>query len=218
MNNTHHWVTWSFGAPGPNAFPFRSLCVSIQVSSHRCCPVTASPEHLFTMSASSKQSLSAQWKSAQHGRLCAWEMAKALGLREASKELHGGKPNMTWIAARVTKHGGGNPTQQAMTEFFGKVDADPDWYPGKHSGEKRGVKPLFNSAKRRCVALNAMTSKENKDQEPCVAAAVLACPKATWNPKTKKPFCDKTIRKVYTTQCYVSVSKEPMVVECACLR
>ena len=117
MNNTHHWVTWSFGAPGPNAFPFRSLCVSIQVSSHRCCPVTASPEHLFTMSASSKQSLSAQWKSAQHGRLCAWEMAKVLGLREASKELHGGKPNMTWIAARVTKHGGGNPTQQAMRDI-----------------------------------------------------------------------------------------------------
>ena len=154
------------------------------------------------MSANSLQSLSAQWKSAQHGRLCAWEMAKALALREASKEIHGGKLNVPWIAARVTKQGGGSPAPPSLHELYAKVDADPDWYPGKHNGEKRGPKPLFNSAKRRCVALNAMTSKENKDQEPCVAASVLACPKATWNPKTKRPFCDKTIRKVYTTQCY----------------
>ena len=116
MNNTHHWVTWSFGAPGPNAFPFRSLCVSIQVSSHRCCPVTASPEHLFTMSASSKQSLSAQWKSAQHGRLCAWEMAKALGLRGARAP----PPIISKNIKQVACLGAVRPRQVLHTHMTGK--------------------------------------------------------------------------------------------------
>ena len=53
-------------------------------------------------------------------------MAKALGLREASKELHCGKVNEPWIAARVTKQGGGSPTPQSLHELFDKVDADPD--------------------------------------------------------------------------------------------
>ena len=41
------------------------------------------------------------WLSAAEGQLSPW--AKALGLREASKELHGGAANLPWIAARVTK-------------------------------------------------------------------------------------------------------------------
>ena len=31
------------------------------------------------------------WLHAQHGRLSAWEQAKALALREASRELHRGR-------------------------------------------------------------------------------------------------------------------------------
>ena len=44
------------------------------------------------------------WLQAQHGRLCAWEQAKALALREASRELHG-RTQLEWIAARVEKMG-----------------------------------------------------------------------------------------------------------------
>ena len=47
------------------------------------------------------------WLNAPENRLCAWEVAKALGLREASKEIHGDKGSLTWIAARLTKVGGG---------------------------------------------------------------------------------------------------------------
>ena len=46
------------------------------------------------------------WLHAQHGRLCAWEQAKALALREASRELHG-RTQLVWIAARVEKAGVG---------------------------------------------------------------------------------------------------------------
>ena len=42
----------------------------------------------------------------QHGRLSLWEQAKALGLREASKEIHNGRTQLEWVAARVTKVGG----------------------------------------------------------------------------------------------------------------
>lgn len=47
-----------------------------------------------------------------------------------------------------------------------------------------------------------MAAKKNDGQEPSVAAVVLACPTATMNPQTKQPFCDKTIRNVFTTECY----------------
>ena len=41
------------------------------------------------------------WLSAQEGRLCAWQQARALALREASTEIHGA-PWLPWIAERVT--------------------------------------------------------------------------------------------------------------------
>ena len=150
----------------------------------------------------SQDALRTFWRSAPEGRLCPWEVAKALGLREASKELHGGQANLPWIAARVTKVGGGHPSPASLHELFGKVDGDPDWFPGKHSGTKRGPKPLLTKSKRMCIARSAMAAKRNRDDEPCVAAVVHACPTATLNPQTKKPFCDKTIRGVFTTECY----------------
>ena len=44
----------------------------------------------------------ASWLSAPEGRLCAWQQARALALREASAEIHGA-PWLPWIAERVTK-------------------------------------------------------------------------------------------------------------------
>lgn len=130
------------------------------------------------------------WQSGQQGRLSPWQVARALALREASKECHGGQANLPWVASRVTKIGGGNPCVQSLCDLFAKIDADPDWYPGKHSAKKRGPKPLFNAAKRQCVARSAMAAKSKHDQEPSVTAVCLACPAATHNPNTGKPFCD----------------------------
>ena len=150
----------------------------------------------------SQEALRSLWLDAPVGRLCAWEVAKALGLREASKELEGGEPNIPWIASRLTKVGGGSPTKQSLHELFNKVEDDSEWFPGKHSGKKRGRKPLLTPAKRRCIAQCAMAAKRNYGEEPCVAAVVASCPKATFNSKTKKPFCERTIRQVFTTDCY----------------
>ena len=88
------------------------------------------------------------WLQAQHGRLCAWEQAKALALREASRELHG-RTQLEWIAARVEKTGGGHPNAGALHKFFKMVDADKEWFPGKQKGARRGAKLLMTRAKRR---------------------------------------------------------------------
>ena len=108
------------------------------------------------VSAISQDALRHFWSSAPQGRLGPWEVAKALGLREASKEIHGELPNLAWIAERLTKKGGGHPTRQSLHELFAKVDSDPDWFPGKHSGVKRGPAPLLTQAKRRAIAQSAM--------------------------------------------------------------
>ena len=104
------------------------------------------------------------WLQAQHGRLCAWEQAKALALREASCELHG-RTQLEWIAARVEKTGGGHPNAGALHKFFKMVDADKEWFPGKQKGARRGAKPLMTRAKRRCIARSAMAAKKSRGDE-----------------------------------------------------
>ena len=42
------------------------------------------------------------WLAAPPGRLCPWQQARALALREASRELHG-RAQLCWIAARLEK-------------------------------------------------------------------------------------------------------------------
>ena len=88
----------------------------------------------------------------------------------------------------MEKVGGGKPSKQAVGQLFALVDADKEWYPGKHNGAKRGRKPLLTPAKRRCIAQSAMAAKREHGEEPCVAAVVHACPRATFNPVVKQPF------------------------------
>ena len=135
------------------------------------------------------------------GKLCAWQQALALALREASREVHDGESNAPWIAARLVKIGGGAPTKQALYKLFKLVDQDDQWFPGKHTGRKRGRKPSLTPAKRRRIAACAMALKE-RGEEPSVAEVVLRCPSATMNPATKQPFTPKYVRRIFTTDCY----------------
>ena len=141
--------------------------------------------------------LRAYWRGGPAGRLCPLEQMRALALRDVHKELHDDEPApLSWIAERVTKTGGGHPEKQSLHEFFAKVDGDPEWFPGKHSGKQRGPRPVLNKAKRRCIAASAMAAKK-AGQEPCIPAVIQACPAATRNPDTGLPFSDFSIRKVF---------------------
>ena len=142
------------------------------------------------------------WHAAAPGTLSPWEQAKALAFREASKAIHNkGKVKLDWVASKLTKKGGGCPQKGSMSEFLSKADEDPEWFPGKHSGAKRGRKPRLTPAKRRCIAQSLMAAKK-RGEEPCPEVAIQRCPKSTLNPETGEPFCDKTLRKVMAEDCY----------------
>ena len=47
----------------------------------------------------SQQELQEFWHSAAPGRLSPWQQARALGLRDASKDINGGHVHVSWIAS-----------------------------------------------------------------------------------------------------------------------
>ena len=156
----------------------------------------------------SQESLKVMWHSAAPGRLTPWQQSLALGLREASKEVYGGHVYVSWIASRLRKtdctgkaYSEEAPKHSSLVEFFHKVDADPSWFPGKHCGTKRGPPPLMTKAKRARIASPGMRQKD-EGHEPAVEVTLADCPVSTINPKTGKPFCEKTIRKVWMEDCY----------------
>ena len=74
------------------------------------------------------------WAQGRTGYLSALSEAKAWALREVWRsEGKGERGLMTFVAQRVTKIGGGNPQQPAISKFFAKVDNDPDWFPPSES-------------------------------------------------------------------------------------
>ena len=89
--------------------------MQIYESAHLC----VQRPQLFAMD---QDTLRRAWLYAPGNRLCAWEVAKALGLREASKEIHNGTVSLPWVAARVTKVGGGRPNTSALHQLFGKIN------------------------------------------------------------------------------------------------
>ena len=149
----------------------------------------------------SQKELAELWHSAKAGGLSPWQQALALSLREASKDVHG-EPKLKWIAERVKKADGSHPSTSALCQFFQRVDIDPDWFPGKISGMKRGRKVVLTPAKRRRLASSAMSMKARGD-EPTVDEVVQRCPAASLNPNTNKPFCKKWIQqKIFLEDCY----------------
>ena len=124
-------------------------------------------ERKFAVREMSQSALRDAWLSAPAGRLCPWQQARALALREASRTLHNGRTNLKWIASRVEKEGGGHPSSSAMCQFFHFMDNDPDWLPGKQGGAKRGRKPVLTPVKRRCKARSVMSSKHEGKRALC---------------------------------------------------
>ena len=54
-------------------------------------------------SAMNQLALQEAWLAAPAGNLCPWQQARALALRDASRELHDGRAQLQWIADRVEK-------------------------------------------------------------------------------------------------------------------
>ena len=164
---------------------------------------------------SPQETLEKLWHRSAPGSLTPWETVRALGLRDACRELHGGNACVTWIASRLRKtdstgksYSADHPAQSSVSELFQKIDADPMWFPGKRIGAKRGRKPLLTQRKRARIASSAMSQKVDGN-EPSVEVTILRCPVATLNPETQLPFCDKVIRKVFLEDCYDFDPEQP---------
>ena len=177
-----------------------ACCVFQAVVQLRCfvSVLSSKPKTMET----SQETLRTLWKGGQQDRLSPWGQALALAYREASKDLtKSGKANVAWVAKKVVRVDGKSPSPMSLHEFFAKVDADPDWFPGKHNGKKRGPAPLLTPAKRRAVATCAMRIKARGD-EVTVEEVIHRCAVSTTNPSTGKPFDAKKIRDIFSTECY----------------
>ena len=159
-------------------------------------PARPRPLSMAAPSCNAQQHLQAAWLAARPGCLCAWEQAKALAFREASRELHNGKVKLAWVASKVTKQGGGHPQKGSLSEFFSNVDTDPAWFPGKQSGAKRGRPPVLTTAKRRCIAQSLMRAKA-RGEEPCPAVASHRCPHMDLEPGDGRAILRQDLAEAY---------------------
>ncbi len=132
-------------------------------------------------------SLERLWKEGRDGALSPLEQMRAWALRTAQRDIGGDKAvNLEKIADRVTKVGGGHPTREAIRQLLERVDADPEWYPGKTYRKRPGPQAVLHGKKRKQVATSAMNLKKGC-AEPTYAAIAARCPAAVVNPDTGKP-------------------------------
>ena len=118
------------------------------------------------------------WLGGSAGHFSAMAEACIWALREAWREFKESEDVMTkFIAGRVKVVGGGGPWPSATTEFFKKVDADPERYPGKKVGSKPGPMSVITVQSQLTLARSEMAMKE-RGEEPTYAALVPANPKA----------------------------------------
>ena len=157
---------------------------------------------------------------AQLGSMPPLELRKAYALRGVVQSLdvhipkcREGRVLYQWRADRVQVYTGDRtvqrPERDAVRCFFERVDADPNWYPGKtYHTKKRGRKPLLHKGKRRAIA-SAMMAAKDRGLEPTSTLAMQLAPAACVNPLTDLPFTKKYLCRVLSQDCYDDDPNDP---------
>ena len=155
----------------------------------------------------SQEALKTFWLEAPEGKLCGREQAKAWALREVWQAEGKSKYGLlSFVASKLKKQQDGEPKGEApcvntVKEFFEKIDEDPDWHPGKHSGAKRGPKRVLRGVKLTAIQSAAKRIKA-EDDEVTYSAVVAACPQATLNPATNEPVDKRLLYRAFRECCY----------------
>ena len=68
---------------------------------------------------------------------------------------------LKYIAGRLKKKGGGNPSAAALSKLFAKLDADPQWLPGKNDQTTFGPASAISPINQAIVARSAMAMAES---------------------------------------------------------
>ena len=156
-----------------------------------------------------QQLLKIAWLGGKKGSLGALAEARAWALREVWQADE--KPEygmLLFVSEHVTKVGGGNPSPQAISQLFERIDDDTAWFPGKRTQEQYGPKPILSGAKRLAVANCAMAIK-GRGHEPTYARVVASCKDATLNPSTGKSVSKKRVYEVFRKDCFDEGAEHP---------
>ena len=103
--------------------------------------------------------LSEAWLTAKDGYMPPVEQAKLWALRHVLRKMGQDEKQYTWMSQQVSLKGGGNPGRDAVRLFFERVDADPEWFPGKKSNV--GGRPReMTEHKEGVLAKSAMALKK----------------------------------------------------------
>ena len=173
------------------------LCFALAGVSH-----STSSSHFASMDDSLQDLLKKAWHGGRKGHLSPLSEARAWALREIWRDA--GKPDygmLTYIAGKVRKQGGGNPTHSAMSQFFAKVDADPQWFPGKSLQEQFGPPSVITPRNQAIVARSAMAMKA-RGEEPTYSALVANNPEQLLNPQTGQAVGKKRVYAMLEERCY----------------
>ena len=154
------------------------------------------------MTSSQQEMLRKAWLEGRHGNLSALSEAMLWAVREVwraeKRSLHG---LQTFAAGLVTKVGTGeHPTQRVVGLFYARVDADPEWHPGKSGQVIHGPAKALTSQQASAIARSAQALKA-RGVEPTYSRIVSACPNATLNHKTGKAVDKKRVYDVFRASC-----------------
>ena len=154
------------------------------------------------MAAATQELLKQAWLEGRAGYLSAWSEAKLWAVREiwrAEKESDHGL--QTFAASLVTKVGANDhPSQRAVGLFYEKVDADPEWFPGKTCRTKFGPDRALSGQQVSAIARSAQAMKA-RGVEPTYPMIVASCPNAILNSETNQAVGKKRVYDVFRENC-----------------
>ena len=153
----------------------------------------------------------------QEDRLSPWEVAKAVAMDAVIADMGKyqkkscyvllGQGKVPYIASKLTKVGGGNPSDRAVRSVLA-LGKTKGWYPGKPPDNVGGRPAVYSDHVKQEVARVAMQEKKN-----LVAPTPQRCrallPKKTINKKTGRPMSDSTVQRVFKALCYDEDEDDP---------
>ena len=154
------------------------------------------------MAETQQELLKRAWLEGRPGNLSAWSEAKLWAVREiwrADKESDHGL--QTFAASLVTKFGSKeHPTHRAVGLFYEKIDADPEWFPGKTCRTKFGPDRALSGQQVSAIARSAQAMKA-RGVEPTYSMIVASCPKGVLNSETQQAVGKKRVYDVFRESC-----------------
>jgi len=154
------------------------------------------------MANSRQELLKEAWLGGRDGYLSPLSEARAWALREVWRDGNESEWGMlSYIAGKLKKKGGGNPGVAAVSKFFAKLDADPQWFPGKSAQTTFGPASAISPTNQAIVARSAMAMAES-GKEPTYPALIANNPVALENPSTKEPVGKKRVYAILKERCY----------------